>query len=326
MIRSTNEILGEYDLIRHREHIAKVWATIEARLPRYWRAFVDAEGREDRVAELAAKFGKPVAAKTRPEGHILTRVFDDALASYEKEAQKYRRFLGPEALEEFQDDPHAFKQTLSKDVPIIANTLRHRSAELREWQQSFRTARPKVLLEVFSNVMDFLADWSEAHPEDRYVELDELEDFGLDPFDHDETMSLVGVIGMGIKSIVLYHLDPQRLPARGRNALYALYFLSNMDDFGLPSRSSEFLMVNDVHPTSDGSIIMDQNFWYPYGLFSLYALRTFRWIEQCALNADLALDSKFRYVYVERFFQAVCAQHADDLRTMRAYERFEVPG
>ena len=96
---------------------------------------------------------------------------------------------------------------------------------------SLWTARPKDLLEVFSNVMDFVAEWSDAHPVDRYVELNEVDAFHLDPLDNDETMLIVNVIGMGIKSIVLYHLDPQRLPPCGRYALYGLYFLSGRDHF-----------------------------------------------------------------------------------------------
>ena len=63
--------------------------------------------------------------------------------------------------------------------------------------------------------------------------------------------------------------------------------------FNLPSKSSEFLMVNDIAPASDGSIVMDQNYWYPYGLFSLYALRVFRWIGQRASNAGFALILQF---------------------------------
>ena len=138
-------------------------------------------------------------------------------------------------------------------------------------------------------------------------------------------MSIVNVVGMGIKSIILYHLDPERLPARGRNGLYGLFFLSGRQHFKLPSDSSEFLMINDLNPASDGSIIMDQNYWYPYSVFSVYALRVFRWIAERAQKTHVTVDPSVRYVYVERFFSAVCDQHSDDLKTMRAHERFEVP-
>ncbi|MGY4366674.1 hypothetical protein ACVW1A_002739 [Bradyrhizobium sp. LB1.3] len=186
-------------------------------------------------------------------------------------------------------------------------------------------ARANDLLEVFSNVLDYVSEWSGSHPASKYEGLDEPASFNLDPLDDDETMSIDNVVGMGIKSIVLHHLDPERLPPRGRNGLYGLYFLSGRGAFDLPSQSSEFLMVNDINLASDGSMIMDQNYWYPYGLFSLYALRVYRWIDEKSSSVGFKLDRSVRYVYVERFFDAVCTQHSDDLKTMRAQERFEVP-
>jgi hypothetical protein len=329
LIRSTNQDLGEYDTICEPKHIAEVWATIENSLPKYWAKFVGTDHDQDPVAELAAKFGKALKTKAKPQSTILGEVFERAIATYEKDAEKYRRFFAPEALDEYRDDPNAFKQALAKDVPVIAGTLRQRRAELKEWQMHFRSARANDLLELFSSVLDFQADWAKEHPAKTYSELEtqgDPEAFGLDRLDGDDSMSLRSVIGMGIKSIVLFHLDPERLPARGRNALYGLYFLSGRVDFGLPSNSSEFLMVNDINPTPDGSIIMDQNYWYPYGLFSLYALRIYKWLDQQASSVKFVMDHSARYIYIERFFEAVCKEHTDDLKTMRAHERFEVPG
>lgn len=312
MIRSTNQKLGEYELIRHPDHIAKVWGVIDASLPSYWDKFVQGER-------------KPGGGKKEPEADVLARVFEKSIADYEKEAPKYRQVFNANAVDEFRDDPNAFKQTLSRDVPVIANTLRQRRAELKEWQYHFRMARANDLLEVFSNVLDFVDDWRKQHPTDQYEKFDKPAAFDLDSLDNDETMYIENVVGMGIKSIILHHLDPARLPPRGRNGPYGLYFLSGRDSFGLPSQSSEFLMVNDINLAPDGSMIMDYNYWYPYGLFSLYALRAYKWIEKRASSIGVMLDRSVRYVYVERFFDAICAQHVADLKTMRAHERFEVP-
>lgn len=322
MLRSSNEDLGEYDLVREPEHIVMVWGAIKTALPKYWEQFVNDEKMKTAAGKLATKFGNGIAAQ---EGTVVTSVFEQAIESYEKEAEKYRQFFDPEAMDEYHDDPNAFKAGLAKDLPIIANTLRQRHAELKDWQMHFRGARPNDLLQVFSNVLDFRDDWSESHVGNQYSTIDCPDDFALDPLDDDKTMSLVNVIGMGIKSIVLFHLDPERFPVRGRNALYGLYFLSDFQHFGLPSESSEFLMINDLSPASDGSIVMDQNYWYPYGVFSLYALRVFRWIEERAKKVGFAVDRAMRYVYVERFFTSVCSQHTAELKTMRAHERFEVP-
>ena len=117
---------------------------------------------------------------------------------------------------------------LSRDVPIIANTLRSRRTELKEWQRSFRTARANDLLAVFESVLDFIGEWGVSHPIDQHIQQayeSEPSGFGLDPLDDDETMFIANVIGMGIKSTVLFHLDPETVsPPRVRNGLYGLYF------------------------------------------------------------------------------------------------------
>lgn len=326
MIRSTQDKLGEYELIKEPAHIARVWAALEKALPRYWKGFLDSNRQASTAGQLAAAFGTTRETLAEADFAVLDRVFSKTVDEYAKEAARYRHFFHPETLEEFQDDPGAFKQSLSRDVPVIANTLRQRRAELKEWQKHFRMCRPKELLEVFSNVLDYQLDWSERHPVRRYEEHDTPDEFELDPLDNDESMFIWNVVGMGIKSIILYHLDASRLPARGRYGLYGLYFLTGRDHFGLPSQSSEFLMVNDIDRASDGSIIMDQNYWYPYGLFSLYALRVFRWISARSAEAGYQMEPEYRFVYVDRFFQAVCDQHSADMKTMRAHERFEIPG
>jgi hypothetical protein len=86
--------------------------------------------------------------------------------------------------------------------------------------------------------------------------------------------------------------------------------------FRPPSKSSEFLMINDKHTASDGSMIMDQNYWYPYGTFSVYAIRVSGGSSSGAKATGFTVDPKMRYVYVDRFFESVCDQHVADLKTM----------
>ena len=224
MIRSSNQELGEYDLIRQPDHIAKVWSVIDASLPQYWDRFVESVVPPNPAARLATKFKTSSKKVPGEDGRVLAHLFEKSVHDYEKEAQKYRCFFDLEAFDEYHDDPNAFKQALSRDVPIIANTLRNRRTELKDWQRSFRTARAKDLLAVFESVLDFIGEWREAHPIDQYIQQAFESDpsgFGLDPLDDDETMFIASVIGMGIKSIVLFHLDPERLPPRGRYGLTA---------------------------------------------------------------------------------------------------------
>ncbi len=312
----------EFTLVRDLSHIATVWVEIERRLPQYWQAFVKREAEKNPAGKLASHFGAKVTGTK--DVSVASQSFSKAVQQYEKVAAKYRDFFDPEAMEEFADDPNSFKSHLAKEVPVIAGTLNQRRPELQEWQSDFRASKGRDLLEVFSNVLDFRSTWAKAQSEKTYVNCDEPAAFALDPLDSDESMSLTSVIGMGIKSIVLYHLDARILPQRTRLDLYGLYFLSGMSDFKLPSKSSEFLMINDLEPVS-GSFIMEHNFWYPYGVYSVYVSRIFRWLDQKAREAGGALDTHVRYVYVSHFLQAVCSEHAEDMKIMRVHDRFGVP-
>lgn len=320
MILSTNQELGEYERVATPVHVAKVWSAIERHLPDYWEKFVSQHRTADGLALLAAKFGGP-QPRNRGEAQAIAAALEPYVDAYDKNAAKYRTFLDPESMEEFQDDPGAFKSSLARDLPVVARTLQQQRPELREWQQAFRACRARDLVTVFTNVLDFAEDWQASHPPALFAATDEPAAFGLGPLD-DEAMTIPKVIGMGIKSITLFYLDPERFAPRGRNGLYGLYFLSGMDDFGLPSRSSEFLMINDRAPASDGSIIMDQNYWYPYNVFTLYSLRVFRWIAATAGAAGYTVDPTLRFVFTDAFFESVCDAHKEHLKTMRAHERF----
>lgn len=324
MILSKNREHGEYEIIKQPAHIERVWAAIEGNLPKYWNSFIEREVASRPATKLATHFG--TSAPAAPQGEdALVASFAVAIQDYEKAAARYRDFFDPDAMEEFADDPNAFKQHLAKEVPVISGTLAQRRPELQQWQRDFRVSKGRDLLAVFCNVLDFREDWIARHSEPVYSAHNDPAAFELDPLDSDETMTLIGVIGMGIKSVVLYQLDPSRMPQRLRSDLYALYFLSGMDDFALPSRSSEFLMINDREPASNGSLIMEHNFWYPYGLFSLYALRIFKWISERMKLAGATLDPHYRYVYVAHFFNEICSEHVEHMKTMRAHDRFEVP-
>lgn len=322
MILSKNRTQGEYDAIRKPEHIQAVWLAIEASLPKYWDHFVATRGITP-ADKLASHFGGDAKPASSASGVMLA--FAKAVQNYEKAAPKYRDFFDAEAIDEFRQDPGTFKSHMAREVPVISGTLNQKRPELQDWQRDFRAAKPRDLLSVFSNILDFRDEWSATKQEAKFAHFDTVEEFALDPLDVEDTMTLASVIGMGIKSIVLFYLDPRLLPQRGRIDLYGLYFLSGMKDFGLASASSEFLMINDREPASNGSLIMEHNFWYPYGLFSLYAMRIYRWLDTRVRGIGGALDPVVRYVYVSQFLSAVCEQHVEHMRVMRAHDRFGHP-
>ena len=98
MILSTYGEMDEYYLIRKPRHVARVWKEIEAALPTYWTKFVE---NETKAAKKAKK--RKSSAKDLSDGAILTQVFGDAIASFEKTAAEYRKYFSPAAFEEYQE-------------------------------------------------------------------------------------------------------------------------------------------------------------------------------------------------------------------------------
>lgn len=323
MILSSNQNLGEFDKIHGEGHISVVWSAIEEALQDHWDRFLEREKAKTPSQKLAPHF-RVIADQSSPGLAAVMSSFATAVEKYEKSAEKYRSVFDPEAMDEYRDDPNSFKQSLAKEIPVIAGTLNQRRPELQDWQRHFRSAKGKDLLGVFSNLMDFRDEWLDKHPEEQYRDYDRVEEFGLESFENDE-FTLANVIGGGIKSIVLFNLGADRLPQRGRMDLYGLYFLSGMKSFGLASDSSEFLMINDHEAASNGSFIMEHNFWYPYNLYSLYVLKIYRWLEKTVGDLGGKLDPHVRYVYVTHFLNEVCSDYSEHMKVMRAHDRFEIP-
>ena len=323
MFRSNSAELGEFETIEDPEHISQVWNEIERSLPKYWDSYVQSLHANQTMARLAAHFGSNHEPPS--DAAILARAFTEAIQQYTREAEKYRDFFHTDAMEEFSDDPNAFKPLLAREVPVISGTLNQRSEALQEWQKHFRMSRSKDLFVVFFNIMDFKDEWVSTQAESTYSLHNDPRAFGLDPLDEDETLMITNVIGKGIKGIILYYMDSRVFPQRARNGVYGLYFLSQMEHFGLKSGSSEFLMIDDENPLPNGSYIMEHNYFYPFGLYSLYAIRIFRWLEDRMREMGSTLDTQYRYVYVSTFLNHVCANHAEDIRVMRVHDRFGIP-
>jgi hypothetical protein len=321
MLKSTSQDeQTEFDTIREEDHIRQVWTTIEQNLPEAFERLEKAVGgsASDGLHRLRAHFGgRQESPSTAGSSVELRKDFAKLIADVQKAQDKYRKVVDEGVIEEYrEDDPRGFKSALRKDCPIISRTVNSRRRELLEWQQAYKRAKPQELLDVFANLLDFAGEYMERVASLRYEGLDTADELDLDDAEQEE-VTIPGLIGMGIKSAVLHHLSPEFFPLRGRRDLYALYFLTGQATFGLPSKTSEFIMVNDEHEPRDGrNYRMDQNYWYPYGLFTLYSLRIYRALKAWCAARDVPFDDKYRYVYVHRVYEAICEHHGDDIRTM----------
>ena len=272
------------DICSNAAHIAEVLSEIQKNFPAYFNNFV----------------------KNKPAQNF-AKAINNAVNEFEKDRDTYKAIFDLEALEEYEDDPNNFKSNILKNkCPVIRKTLQSDREELKKYKKDFKLADPNKLLEVITNICAFGKDYYKGYDTTTYESFKNYSDLGLAPLDEDECC-LSGVIGVGIKSRILYKLYPAIFPNARQNSIWALYFLSGQEDFGC-EYGSEFLMIDDKE-----NFVTRQNFSYLYELFAYYAFEIYKLLEREADKINLSLEKSYRYVAVDAFLSSVAEYHAEDI-------------
>ena len=109
---------------------------------------------------------------------------------------------------------------------------------------------------------------------------------------------------------MLYKVHPSVFSNRSRNALWALWFLTDKEKFGCV-KDSEFLMI-DID-----KVITQQNYFYPYELFSYYAFKISILLEEKAKGIGTYIDPNYRYVIVDAFLSFVSNHHSEEIDLLK---------
>ena len=307
------------------EHVEKVAKKIRDNFPAYFERFIETEGgtgiTSSDFAKLQKKFGvkgetgfgkKNMSARYK-------RIIADSYNEFEKDRESYLRIFDMESLEEYEEDPYTFKSDILKTkCPIIRKTLNSRNAkELDKYRYDFSTADADYLLSVVTKLCETAEDYAEnIYDAETYEDIQDYKSLQMAQFDSDECTAY-GVIGGGIKTLMLHKVNPEMFSSRSRNALWALWYLTDKEVFGCTT-DSEFLMI-DVK-----KIITQQNYFYPYELFHYYAFVIYKLLRDKAMEMDAYIDPAYRYVVVDSFFEFVAGEHEGEIATLQAQIRENV--
>lgn len=300
------------------DHVKKVSEEIKNNFEKYFEGFLETDGglllSSKEFEELKKKFKVSATAKGRiNHGENLKTLIVEAYEDFEKDREKYREIFEEEALMEYEDDPAQFKSRVLKiDCPIIHSTLFNKKAkELDKYRVEFSIADPYKLLEVVTNLSEFASAYAkDIYDENTYDRMDTYEDMCLWELDT-ESYTVYGVIGGGIKSHILYKLNPALFPNRSRNAIWALWYLTGKKTFGC-RMDSEFIMIDTE------KFFTQQNYFYPYELFSFYAYQIYLLLKEKATELGVYIDNNYRYVVVDRFLSFVAEEHREEISILKS--------
>lgn len=299
-------------------HVEQVLTTIRKIFDVYYDDFIKSEAGKavttDDIQKIADKFGvKNVKISSQLNyKEKFINIIKESIDTFEQDREKYLAIFDEKALEEYEDDPHYFKSTVLKnECPIIHSTIYNTAAkELDKYRIKFRISDPNDLLRVVSNLQEFAEKYyHNVYDEESYDTMDNYKDLGYGILDT-EDYSVFGVIGGGIKTHMLYKVYPAVFPNRSRNAIWALWYLTEKKTFGC-EEDSEFLML-DIENS-----ITQQNYFYPYELFAFYAHQIFQMLKEKADSVNVYLDPNYRYVIVDAFLGFVVQRHDEEISFLR---------
>lgn len=295
-------------------HIDKVLTEIKKNFDSYFIDFLETSAgtiiSSEQIKALQQKFGTTGSTKKSNINftEAYKNIFAKSIEAFEKDREKYIKLLDPDTLEEYEDDPGQFKsQALKNECPIIHGTIMNRKAkELDRYRLDFNRANANDLLQVVMNISEFVHSYKKKYYKaENYLSLKSYKDLNLELMDK-EGYFYYGVLGGGIKSLMLYKFDPEVFSYRSKNAIWSLWYLTNKQKFEC-KQDSEFLIIDVKH------IITKQNYFYPYELFSKYAFEIFKLLDAKAKELNVKLNPEYRYVIVDAFFEHVANKHADEI-------------
>ena len=300
------------------EHIDKVLDAIKAKFKDYFNDFIMLEAgyavSEKDIQKIASKLGvqRVKAKKDTDISNKFKNIIIESLDDFEKDRDKYVAIFDEQALEEYEDDPQYFKSTVLKnECPIIHSTIHNKRAkELDKYRYEFNISDPNELLTVVSNLYDFAEEYyNNFYEEDTYDGIKNFKDLQVGDLDTEDYI-VYGVIGGGIKSHMLYKVYPSVFPNRSRDAIWALWYLTDKKTFDC-KQDSEFLMI-DVEKS-----VTQQNYFYPYELFAFYAHQIFQMLKQEADGNNVHLDPENRYIIVDAFLSFIAEQHDEEISFLK---------
>lgn len=298
----------DFERIENLDHIEKVKSELDLQVSKYFKL----------IAANTSDAGNTASPKT-----VWSLIISEGINKFEKESKAYKDFFCEDKMEEFEeiDDPKVFKSELKRDCPIIRKTLNSKMEELQDWKEDFARANPQELLDTFANFLDFQNQYVEDNHSVNSDLMVDYEDFeALNQFSEDEDMTLRNVIGAGIKTTIIHNLNPHFFCKSVRRTLYGLSFLTENINEITPSRTSEFIMVDDNPRNSargsEFNFKMEHNYWYPYNLFMLYTNRIYILLKDLFHDINISLEEKYRFVYVNIFLEQICVLKSETVRTM----------
>ena len=319
MIRQMQDSFNLENICYEKAHIDEVVAEIRSNFDKWFKKFLNSQNGYVPLDEIVEKAAEKISISTlggessRSDNEKLEMIIAEAINDYQKDQKKYKDIMDLEVLEEYQENPNAFKSTVLKnECPAIQKTLANKKAkQLDKYRINFNAAKPTDLLNVVTKLCQFAENYvKNTYSRSAYEMVTDVADLKLDALDTEDGYTAWGVIGGSIKTILLYKIYPEQFPSRSQNALWALWYLTEKKEFSC-RYGSEFLMIDR------DKVMTQQNYFYPYHIFAYYAFVIYKMLKEKTQSLRVDYDESYRYVLVNAFFDYIASVNEEEISLLK---------
>ena len=270
---------------------------------------------EPLMAEMKSKAFQYFEQLLKVENESMLKVkLRTVLQEWEEEIKDYHEKMvskfNSDKMALYEDYLEDFKNNVfGKELWTVNAALRTHDPDLARYKMDFRDAGAEEIYETVKGILSATHEYVEEKiPSIDYNKVKDIDSLGLQYLNDDE-MFMKKIIGFGIRSELLHRLYPAHLPVMTQKSLWAMYFICDS--------ANEFITIEQRN--RQGIMRVSHNWQYPYDRFTFIMNALANEMRNWFNRYGLELNPKYRFGYVNMFFEAVHDSHRSDISLLHSW-------
>jgi nucleoside 2-deoxyribosyltransferase len=237
----------------------------------------------------------------------------EKLATMEAEVEAYHKScqenFNEEGIMALEDDKGAFKdEVFAKELWTVRSALTDMSnRELDRYRDSFENATATEIFDCILNIINQTREYVlNVFPKINLKTIKNIKDLKLE-FLSEENMTMVGVIGLGIRSELLHRLYPNVFPIMTRRSLWGMFFLTNEDEFV-------------IDENWNGKSRTSHQWNYEYERFCFYNNFLTNLMESYLLRHKIKIKPELRFGYINLLLVEFSKKHKEEIAELYSWK------
>lgn len=221
----------------------------------------------------------------------------------------FRDSFNLELLKEFEGEYETFKDESFSTIPwTVKAALKTPDEELIRYKAAYASTPPKLIFDTVKKILTRAKNYHEKMKID-YSNIKKVKDLKLQSI-NDPELLLPGVVGLGIRSEILYRLYPSNFSIMTRKSIWGMYFLvgENIDFIKFEkNRDNEYRISHDWE--------------YDYERFTYLCNIIANLLEIELKNYKVSMKPMYRFAYVGYFLNIISKNNEELIDSLISWKK-----